>query len=84
MIFVLTYNNGKSKTWRENIIKDVGNLFRLEKLKKNGAFDTIIKNIRNFFRLEKEYKAIKDRIIIDIKNLFEHGNIRNIFRFIKN
>ena len=31
----------------------------------------IIKNIRNLFRLEKGTKAIKDRIIRDIKNPFE-------------
>ena len=32
----------------------------------------IIKNIRNLFRLEKGTKAIKDRIIRDIKNPFEY------------
>ena len=31
----------------------------------------IIKNIRNLFRLEKETKGIKDRILRDIKNLFQ-------------
>ena len=35
--------------------------------------DTIIKNIRILFRLEKETKAIKDRILRDIKNLSEQG-----------
>ena len=34
--------------------------------------ENIIKDIRNIFRLEKETKAIKDRILVDIKNLFEH------------
>ena len=34
--------------------------------------ENIIKGIRNPFRLEKETKAIKDRILRDIKNLFEH------------
>ena len=34
--------------------------------------DTTIKCIRNLLRLEKENKAIKDRIMRDIKNLFEH------------
>ena len=29
-------------------------------------------NIRNIFRLAKETKAIKDRILRGIKNLFEH------------
>ena len=31
-----------------------------------------IKDIRNLFRLEKEIKAIKHRMLRDIKNLFEH------------
>ena len=34
--------------------------------------EKIIKNIRNLFRREKETKAIKDRILRDIKNLSEH------------
>ena len=33
---------------------------------------TAIKGIMNIFRLEKETKAIKDRILKDIKNLFDH------------
>ena len=33
---------------------------------------TAIKDTRNLFRLEKEIKAIKDRILRDIKNLFEY------------
>ena len=33
--------------------------------------DTAIKDIKNLFRLET--KAIKDRIIRDIRNLFDHG-----------
>ena len=31
----------------------------------------VIKNIRNIFRLEKGTKEIKDKVLIDIKNLFE-------------
>ena len=34
--------------------------------------ENIIKDIRNLFRLERETKAIKGRILTDIKNLFEH------------
>ena len=34
---------------------------------------TAIKNLRNLLRLEKDTKAIKDRILRDIKNLFEHA-----------
>ena len=54
----------------ENIIKDVGNLFRFNKLEKETN-DAAIKGIRIFFRIEKENKLIKDIIIRDIKNLFE-------------
>ena len=49
-------------------IEDVRNLFRLKK----EIDDTRVKPIRNLFRLKKEYKANKNRIIRDIKNLFEH------------
>ena len=31
-----------------------------------------IRDIRNLFRLEKETKTIKDRLLRDNKNLFEH------------
>ena len=51
----------------ENIIKDI-NLFRL-KIEHNY---TAVKDIRNLLRQEKETKAIKDRILRDIKNIFEH------------
>ena len=44
----------------ENIIKYIRNLFILKK------------DIRKL-RQEKETKAIKDRILRDIKNHFEHG-----------
>ena len=53
----------------ENIINDKRNLIRV----KNEQNYTAVKDIRSLFRLEKETKAIKDRILIDIKNLFEHG-----------
>ena len=33
---------------------------------------TSSKDIKNFFRWEKETKEIKDRILRDIQNLFEH------------
>ena len=38
---------------------------------KKQSEDKIIKNVRNLFRLKKENEAIKNRIIRDIKNLFE-------------
>ena len=50
---------------KENIIKHVRNLFRLEKLKKE-TIDTTIKDVRNLSRLEKQNKAIKDRILSNI------------------
>ena len=64
----------------ENTIKDVRNLFRLEKLKKETN-NTTVKDIRCLFRLKKENKETKDRIIIDIRNLFKYGDIGNIFTF---
>ena len=53
----------------ENINNDKRSLIRL----KNEENYTTVKDIRNLFRLEKETKEIKDRTLIDIKNLFEHG-----------
>ena len=32
----------------------------------------MIKDMRNLFRLKKENEAIKDRVIGDIRNLFDH------------
>ena len=52
----------------EKIIKDIRNLFRLKK----ELNYTVIKDILNRFRLEKETNRIKDRILRDIKNRFEH------------
>ena len=46
----------------ENIIKDVRNLFRLERLKKETT-DITIKDIRNLLKPEKENKVIKYRIL---------------------
>ena len=34
--------------------------------------ENIVKDIRNLFRLESETKGIKDRILRDFKNHFEH------------
>ena len=34
--------------------------------------DTTVKDIRNLLRLKKANEAIKNRIIRDIRNLFEH------------
>ena len=62
----------------ENIVKDVRNIFRLEKLKK--TIDTTIKDIRKRFRLEKENKAIKDRILKGIRNVFRLGKENNTIK----
>ena len=56
----------KPRLEEENKIKDVKNLFRLEKPKRETT-DTTIKDIRNLFKLEKENKVIKERIIKDIR-----------------
>ena len=57
----------------ENIIKDRRILVRSKK----ELNYTAIKDIRTFFRLEKETKAIKDRILRDINNLFECEDEKN-------
>ena len=56
------------KLEEENIIKDIRNLFRLKKEQNYTA----IKDIGNLFRLWKEIKAIKDKIVRYIKNLFQN------------
>ena len=43
-------------------------LFRLKKV----LYYAEIKDIRNLFKLKKETKAMKDRILRDVQNLFEH------------
>ena len=39
-----------------------------------------MKDIRNLFRQEKQTKPIKNRILRDIKNLFEHEEEENYYR----
>ena len=64
---------------KENIIKDIRNLFRLKKeLNYTG-----IKDMRNLFRLEKETKQIKDRTLRDIKNLFEHKEEEHYYKSVR-
>ena len=53
----------------ENIIKDSVKIFF--RLKKEPNY-TAIKDIISVSRKEKETKAIKNRILRDIKNFFEH------------
>ena len=59
----------KNRKIERNIIKDVTNSFRLKKKKQ---IHNTIKDIENLFRLKKENGAIKDRIIRNIRKLFEH------------
>ena len=47
----------------ENIIKDLKNLFRLNKLQREANNDAVINGVRNIFRLKKEMKALKDTLI---------------------
>ena len=37
-------------------------------------------DIRNLFRLKKETKSIKDGILRDIKNIFEHEEEENYYK----
>ena len=60
----------------ENITKDIRNLFRLKREQNFAA----IKVIRNLFRQKKETKTIKNRILRDIKNLFEHEEEENHYK----
>ena len=65
----------RQKVLKDGIIKNIRNLFQLEKENKpkikKETKDDIIRSIRNLFKLEQETKPIKDKIISDIKNLFE-------------
>ena len=49
-----------------SIIRDVIILFRLNKLEK----EQIMLQLRNIFRLEKQNKAVKDKIVRNIRNQF--------------
>ena len=59
----------------KNIIKYIRNLFRL----KQELNYTETKDKINLFTIEKDTKAIKDRILRGIKNLFEHGEEENYY-----
>ena len=54
----------------------------MKKLKKE-ANDIPIKNKRNLFRLKIENKTIKDRIIRDIRNLFENEEEENYCKVVR-
>ena len=63
----------EDKNIEKNIIREVRSFFRLKK----EINDNAIKDITNIYGLEEENKAIKYRIIKDIKNFFEHGEEEN-------
>ena len=63
----------------KKVIKDTRNLFRL---KKELAYTTA-KDIRSLFRLKKKTKKIKDRILRDIKNPFEHEEEENYHKSVR-
>ena len=48
---------------KDNIIKDIENLFRLKNI---YIYNSLTKDIRNRFRLKKENETIKNKIIRDI------------------
>ena len=72
----------EDKNIEENVIKDVRNLFRLKKIKKETN-DAAIKGIRNFFKLKKDNKVIKGKILRDIRNLFEHEEEENCYKAVR-
>ena len=69
-----------------NIIEDIRILLRLEReiKKKKRVIDyNAIKHITNLFRLKKENNAIKERLITDFKNLFEHEEKEDYYKQIR-
>ena len=69
----------KKKEIIDTTIKDIRNLFRLKKENK-GIKDR--RGIRNVFRLEKN-KAIQDRILRDLRNLFENEEEENYYKLVR-
>ena len=72
----------EDKNIEENVIKDVRNLFRLKKIKKETN-DAAIKGIRSPFKLKKDNKVIKGKILRDIRNLFEHEEEENCYEAVR-
>ena len=61
---------------KEIIIKDIRNLFRLKK----NQITLQLKIQEIFLDKKKETKAFKDRILRNIKNLFEHEEEENYYK----
>ena len=87
----------EDKNTEGNIIKDVKNISKMKqkiygtmfedvrnlfKLKKERS-DTTIQDLKFFFRLKKENEEIKDRIVRDVRNLFEHKEEQNYLKSVK-
>ena len=74
MMTHLRHEKDKNKEKKDILINnariflDVRILFRFQK----EIDDTTIKDIINLFSLKKESEAVKDRVIRDIRSLFEH------------
>ena len=60
----------QEKDKKDNIIKDVKNLFRLQ----NEIDDNTTKNVINRFRLKREHESIKNKMIRYITSIFEMEN----------
>ena len=66
------------KTWDYSKSKRVKTFYRSKKkpnklrIQKQSEEEIIIKKIRNLFKLKKDNETIKDRIIRDIKTVFEN------------
>ena len=45
--------------------------------------ENIIKDIRNLSKIQKKTKAIKDKILRDIQNLFEHKEEENYYKSVR-
>ena len=74
MMTHLRHEKDKNKEKKDILINNVRIflderiLFRFQK----EIDDTTIKDIINLFSLKKESEAVKDRVIRDIRSLFEH------------
>ena len=51
-------------------------------MKKEIDYDTV-KDTKNLFRLEKGKKTIRNRIVRDIRNLFDHEEEENYYMLIE-
>ena len=69
----------KGKKIGNKTIKNIGNLFRLEKENK-AVKNRVIGDMKNLFRLKQENKGIKSRVNRNIRNLLEHEEAGNYYK----